>query len=290
MKYFDRVKETATTTGTGNFTLAGAATGFRTFASVLSTNDTCYYCIAGESEWEVGIGTYSAANTLTRTTVLASSNSGSAVNFSAGTKDVFLTVPSRAITTSRYGFNGLNSPTFSTFSTWVNQGSATLTDNADGTITLMVPQNASHSNRGIVKTLPSAPYTITFGVCCTFKPALQAGAGVMLRDSTSGKLYVLAMDYTSRTRLVVDKWTNVTTWSSTVFASDYFTANILFLRIRNDNTNLYFEISFDGVNFVPVFSEAKTTWLSSADQIGLQGNVNNNGQPAYCTCFHYFEA
>lgn len=94
MKYFDRVKETAATTGTGDFTLAGAATGFRTFASVLSTNDTCYYCIAlqGGAEWEVGLGTYSAANTLTRTTVLSSSNAGSAVNFSAGTKDVFLSV------------------------------------------------------------------------------------------------------------------------------------------------------------------------------------------------------
>jgi hypothetical protein len=101
MKYFDRVKETATTTGTGDFTLAGAATGFRTFASVLSTNDTCYYCIAlqGGSEWEVGLGTYSAANTLTRTTVLSSSNSGSAVNFSAGTKDVFLTVAARRFET-----------------------------------------------------------------------------------------------------------------------------------------------------------------------------------------------
>jgi len=92
MKYFDRIKETATTTGTGDFTLAGAATGFRTFASVLATSDTCYYCISGGSEWEVGLGTYSAANTLTRTTVLSSSNSDAAVDFSTGTKDVFLTV------------------------------------------------------------------------------------------------------------------------------------------------------------------------------------------------------
>lgn len=101
MKYFDRVKETATTTGTGDFTLAGAATGFRTFASVLSTNDTCYYCIAlqGGSEWEVGLGTYSGTNTLTRTIVLSSSNSGSAVNFSSGTKDVFLTVAAEQFST-----------------------------------------------------------------------------------------------------------------------------------------------------------------------------------------------
>lgn len=99
MKYFDRVKESSTSTGTGAFTLAGAATGFRTFASVLSTNDICYYCIAMGSEWEVGYGTYSATNTLTRTTVTASSNSGSAVNFSAGTKEVFLTVAARRFDT-----------------------------------------------------------------------------------------------------------------------------------------------------------------------------------------------
>jgi hypothetical protein len=89
----DRVKETSTTTGTGSVTLAGAVAGFQSFAVVGDTNTT-YYCIAGQttSEWEVGVGTYSTTGpTLARTTVLASSNSGSAVNFSAGTKDVFLT-------------------------------------------------------------------------------------------------------------------------------------------------------------------------------------------------------
>ena len=91
----DRVKETTTTTGTGTVTLAGAATGFQSF-SVIGNGNTTYYCIAGQgtSEWEVGIGTYtSSGTTLARTTILASSNSGSAVNFSAGTKDVFVTYP-----------------------------------------------------------------------------------------------------------------------------------------------------------------------------------------------------
>jgi hypothetical protein len=91
----DRVKETTTTTGTGTVTLAGAATGFQSFA-VVGNGNTTYYTIAGQgtSEWEVGIGTYtSAGTTLARTTVLASSNSGSLVNFSAGTKDVFVTYP-----------------------------------------------------------------------------------------------------------------------------------------------------------------------------------------------------
>jgi hypothetical protein len=91
----DRVKETTTTTGTGTITLAGASTGYQSF-SAIGDGNTTYYTIAGQtsSEWEVGIGTYtSSGTTLSRTTVLSSSNSGSLVNFSAGTKDVFVTYP-----------------------------------------------------------------------------------------------------------------------------------------------------------------------------------------------------
>ena len=94
----DRICETSTTTGTGALTLAGAVTGFRAFSAVMtSPSDTCYYGIEGidgnglpTGEWETGLGTYSAANTLTRTTVLESSNSGSVVTLSAGTKRVFI--------------------------------------------------------------------------------------------------------------------------------------------------------------------------------------------------------
>lgn len=94
----DRVLETTTTTGTGALTLAGAVTGFRAFSAVMtSPSDTCYYVIEAvdgsgvpTGEWETGLGTYSAANTLTRTTVLESSNSGSVVTLSAGTKRVFM--------------------------------------------------------------------------------------------------------------------------------------------------------------------------------------------------------
>ena len=92
----DRVKETTTTTGTGTVTLLGASTGFQSFA-VIGDANTTYYAIVAQTgtEWEVGIGTYaSSGTTLARTVVLSSSNSGSAVNFSAGTKDVFVTYPS----------------------------------------------------------------------------------------------------------------------------------------------------------------------------------------------------
>ena len=89
----DRVKETSTTTGTGTLSLAGAVTGFETFSSAIGNGNTTYYAIVNsDGEFEVGLGTVSAA-ALARTTVISSSNSDSAVNFSAGTKDVFVTLP-----------------------------------------------------------------------------------------------------------------------------------------------------------------------------------------------------
>ena len=89
----DRVQETTSTTGTGTVTLLGAVSGFQSFAAIGNGNST-YYNISSSTEWEVGIGTYtSSGTTLSRTTVLASSNAGSLVNFSAGTKSVFVTYP-----------------------------------------------------------------------------------------------------------------------------------------------------------------------------------------------------
>ena len=96
----DRVQETTTTTGTGTVTLAGAVSGFQSF-SVVGDGNTTFYTIVDSTAgtWEVGLGTYtSSGTTLSRTTVLSSSNSGSLVNFGAGTKQVFVTYPA-----SQYG-------------------------------------------------------------------------------------------------------------------------------------------------------------------------------------------
>ena len=95
----DRVKESSTIIGTGTIPLLGSAVGFRTFASQMSVGDTCSYVIANTtgSEWEVGIATYSAANTLTRTTVQSSTNANAVVNFSAGMKDVFISPTAQSV-------------------------------------------------------------------------------------------------------------------------------------------------------------------------------------------------
>jgi hypothetical protein len=88
----DRVKETTSTTGTGTVTLAGASTGFQSF-SVIGDGNTTYYTLVSGNNWEVGLGTYTASGTtLSRDTILESSNAGSAITLS-GTSDVFCTYP-----------------------------------------------------------------------------------------------------------------------------------------------------------------------------------------------------
>ena len=92
----DRVRETTTTTGTGAVALGGAVSGFETFAAGIGNSNTVYYAIVHRTaaEFEVGLGTLDGdSSDLTRTTVISSSNSDSAVNFASGTKDVFCTLP-----------------------------------------------------------------------------------------------------------------------------------------------------------------------------------------------------
>jgi hypothetical protein len=123
----DRVKETTTTTGQGTVTLLGAATGFQSFAAIGNANNT-YYTIAGQtgSEWEVGIGTYTASGTtLSRDTVLASSAGGTTkTTFSAGTKDVFVTYPASYASFAAAGAVTENYTTFT--------GTYTLTSGKNG--------------------------------------------------------------------------------------------------------------------------------------------------------------
>lgn len=103
----DRVKETTTTTGTGNITLLGAVSQFRPFSDNFAIGEPFYYAIVGQTgtEWEVGRGSLLTSTTFSRDAVFESSNSTgtapdltfSAVNFSAGTKDVFSTIPAERI-------------------------------------------------------------------------------------------------------------------------------------------------------------------------------------------------
>lgn len=141
----DRVKETTTTTGTGTITLLGASVGFQSFSAIGDANTT-YYTIAGQtgSEWEVGIGTYtSSGTTLSRDTVLASSNSGSLVNFSSGIKDVFCDYPATRAVVGGQGYTE-NDATISVSST-INTGRNAISGGPvviDSGVTVTVPSGS----------------------------------------------------------------------------------------------------------------------------------------------------
>jgi hypothetical protein len=110
----DRVRESSTTTGTGTFVLAGAVVGYQSFSTAIGNTNTTYYTISnpGTTEWEVGIGTISTGS-LTRTTVISSSNANALVAFTAGTKDVFVTYPAEKAVYQDASGNVTASGTFS---------------------------------------------------------------------------------------------------------------------------------------------------------------------------------
>ena len=144
----DRVKETTTSTGTGNILLAGASTGFQSFA-VIGNNNTTYYTIAGTTEWEVGIGTYTTSGpTLTRTTVLASSTGGAAINFSVGTKDVFVTYPAGKSVDQ----NGTVLYTYAlyTANATVTAGAGVLANTTSGAFTITLPASPATGNQVLI--------------------------------------------------------------------------------------------------------------------------------------------
>jgi hypothetical protein len=167
----DRVKETSTTTGTGPFTLAGAATGYRAFSSICSVSDTFYYVIEGVNvdgtltgEWEVGFGTYSGANQLTRTSVLASSNANAAVSFSAGSKQVWIDVAATQVS----GFAQLAGASFT------GEVGIKATAVTTAALTIGTPSSAGTAIQGVNEDI-TAPATATSALV-GFKSALRTAA------------------------------------------------------------------------------------------------------------------
>jgi len=170
----DRVRETSTTTGTGTLTLDGAVSGYQTFSSAIGNSNTCYYTITLGVDWEIGIGTVSAG-TLARTTVLKSSNSNSAVNFGAGTKDVFATYP---------GDKAVDTDVIQSLSnkTLVNPAIAGSSASVGGKITLNEGTN-NGSNYLEIK----APDSVSANVTWTL-PSADGTADQVLKTDGSGQL------------------------------------------------------------------------------------------------------
>lgn len=118
--FADRVQETFTTTGTGTISLGGAVIGYQAFSAALTNTQTAYYAATDGTNWEVGLGTYATSgNTLARTTVLASSNSGSAVSWAAGTKNIWLDLPANILSLLAAGTTGSGNVVLATSPTLV---------------------------------------------------------------------------------------------------------------------------------------------------------------------------
>ena len=209
----DRVRDTTTTASTGTITLSGTApTGYQNF-SVIGNGNTTYYTIAGQgtSEWEVGIGTYtSAGTTLARTTVLASSNGGSLVNFSAGTKDVFVTYPAeRSVNLSSTALTSGRVPYATTDGLLTNSANltfdgTTLTANTIGAFTLSgtIAGGGNQINNVVIGTsTPLAGSFTTVSATTSVTTPSVTNAGTLALSATGANIMTASTNGSERMRI-----------------------------------------------------------------------------------------
>jgi len=169
----DRIKETTTTTSTGTYTLGGAVSGFETFTANLSNGDTTYYCCTDGTDFEVGLGTFaSSGTTLARTTIISSSNSNNAVNWSSGSRDIFCTLPgSKAV--FKDGSDNING-------TFVGNITGNVTGNASGTAATVT--GAAQSNITSVGTLTGLTTSGTINLSQTSGTAITTSGSLSNAD------------------------------------------------------------------------------------------------------------
>jgi hypothetical protein len=249
----NRVQETTTTGGTGTITLAGAVTGYITFAAGFTTGDVLFYTIDnGIGEWEIGIGTLVTTGTLSRTTVIASSNSGALVNFSSGTKRVFCSAPTRSLVPDQDSKSGYVLTTDGTNPSWtqtlnsVNIGNTTAgtgaftTLSASSTVSGTGFSNYLASPPAIGGSSPAAGNFTNLGYTGTLTGGtgvINIGSGQIVKNA-SGVVTIgsaISLDPTTANALVVNSSGNVGLGVSP--------SNFGKLEITGNGNNLYLKHS-----------------------------------------------
>lgn len=282
LQFKDRILETTTTTGTGDITLAGAfSTAYRSFGTVCSVGDTFYYAIVAvdgsgipTGQWETGLGTYSATNTLTRTT-FEDSSTGSPVNFSAGTKQVMLTPTAYAWThAGNYSYEGFGNLLSLAGMTKLSGASGNLTT-TDYTKMHRYVWSASGSNtvQMVYTSAPATPWDfylrmfipVTLGNNCSF--------GIALRNSANGKIGNFNYYDQVGPQVQYQEWTNPTTYSSGPFSTLVTkpTGAVLWQRVNSDGTTLTFYYSRNGIDWITAGTRTISAFLGAVDQIGVGG-------------------
>jgi len=266
----DRVQETTVTTGTGTITLAGAVTGFQTFA-VVGNGNTTYYTLVSGSNWESGVGTYSTSGpTLARTTILSSSNADSAITLS-GTSTVFLTGPSsRSVLRNESNILTLNAGTATVppldFQSGTNLTSAI--EGAveyDGKVFYATPQG---TQRGVVPGMQY--YRLNADRALASSTAAQSllGVGVTLSSSTV---------YAFQAILPLQKTTTTTSHTFGLgFGGTAVVASIGYYVVRTfDTTASYATTSTINGGFIT--SASNTTLIGASTSATNFQNVQLNG-------------
>lgn len=171
---------------------------------------------------------------------------------------------------------------------WVNQGGASVST-TNGGIFLSAPASSSVSYRCRVKSAPSTPYTITAAFLAGIPNVNYQDAGLLFRESGTGKMVHWKVN--SALGAAVSRSTNATTFSSNVFWVGIFNTQPLFWRIADNATNLIFSLSFDGQNFIDLYSESRTAHMAGGpNQVGFFTNDQTNVRPANLTLLSWKQA
>jgi hypothetical protein len=276
----DRVKETTATTGTGTLTLGGAVTDYQAFSSIGDGNTT-YYVIDSGSQWEVGIGTYSqSGNTLSRDTVLSSSNSNAAVSFSAGTKTVSCTLPAGVALSPRVGSGAAR----------IALIGDSLLDNTYGKTQCDQTPNSVYVSGGIAyfKTTAAGAFTATAGmpmkIYCGGDPTLSAalnGANTfVLSNDTTNKITTCSATFAGQTMPDADYSAGYTLGTTTYLgAAITFTGTGTITVVSSANIPANSVISVDSEQMYVSAVSGTTLTISTRGMYGTAAVTHSNGAP-----------